>query len=155
MDADKRTLLSAMRSLLNRLPNCNRADNKANQLYRALSWDSEAELQKYLQDLRKAGSFSTLEKHLAESFSSSMANTEEFLRKKKFQVIIVYDRPTQAKDIRPLYNAMPSLKQNIPHPTKLEAEYLLPGGLKLTAGNALKVETGKDGVSRYIIHVHD
>ncbi len=50
---------------------------------------------------------------------------------------------------------MSSLKQNIPHPTHLEAEYLLPNGIKLTAGNALKVETGRDGVSRYIIHVHD
>ncbi len=60
-----------------------------------------------------------------------------------------------SENIRPFYNAMPSLKQNIPHPTRLEAEYLLPNGVKLTAGNALKVETGRDGVSRYILHVHD
>lgn len=151
----KEVLTQAMRDLIIRLPDTSSADNDDNALYRALSWKSEAEQQRFLQRIRETGVFTPMDKHLAESFSSSMANTEKFLAKKSFQVIIVYDKPGRAKDIRPFYNAMPSLKQNIPHPTHLEAEYLLPNGVKLTAGNALKVETGRDGVSRYIIHVHD
>lgn len=115
----------ALKDLINRLPETNGAPNDENMVYRALHFKSEGQLMKAVNSWLAAGKYLPLETHIADSFSSSRRNTEEFANRQKFQVVIEYENPRQAKDIRKLYPHLDSAPQKQGKPTMLEAEFLL------------------------------
>lgn len=90
---------------------------------------------------------------MGDSYSPSETNCENYMQD-EWQVEVRYIHPSQLKNIRPFYSAMPRLKQNLAHPTSLESEFILIGGTRLKVISRSKVST-LTGKERTVIIVED
>ncbi len=90
---------------------------------------------------------------IAESWTSSERNAEDFAGTTDFRIIIHCHNCKRARDIRPLYKAVVPRQQNIGKPIHMEAEWIYTGEQRFRVVHRHKFTEGK--VLYYVYDVEE
>ncbi len=122
--------------------------DKDQNLYRGMHKATEDELEGFDKMLRdNDGIYTPQPGRVAESWTDSLRAAEDYAASEPFQIVLRCSSNHGSRDLRPLYDALRPVQQDIGKPIHLEAEHVFLGKTRLRVLSRQRVR--HNGVTRY------